>query len=837
VKTWGKAGLIFAALLLAACVLCAQSAPQVSLEQVFSVHGTIVDEDGSPVGAVQVSLESAEPFGVSSKLPPTTHVDIVEAPLKATTNEAGSFFYSGLPAGRYSLRAEKPGYFVLKQQVTIGPGATDFTFTLNHSQEVREKVDVVASENRIEPAQTAQSDALTTADILNIPVPGSHDLQQSLIALPEIVRDNQDLLHIAGARNTQSQYLLDGFEIGDPISGELDARLSVDAVRTAKVQTSRFGAEYYHPGAAVLSFDTPEGDDQWRFGATDFIPGINVQQGVQFGNYYPRFSASGPIEKGKLWFSESATVQHTLSVVKDAPPGGNEVMQWSGDSLTRVLWHIAPNDSLHLSLLYNQVGDSNLSLDALHPQSVTYDIASHRVFGSAKDQLYWEKTLFEVGISGDSGRARTEPQGTAPYILLVNGAAGNYFQRFTQDGSRYQIFADANRAGLQWYGLHTISLGGNASHVEFSQDAQRGEIQALRADGTLDRLTTFTGPAAFELANTMAGGFVQDLWTPNRFFVVQAGARFDWDRYVHAVLAQPRVAANFLPFADGRAKFSAGWGIYNIPLNLSVIGQTYDQEQVDTLYDATGKIPVAGPATSRFVVGPGGLQQPYFLIESVGWQERFAGNTIVSVDLLARDENHGPVFATATPGQIGSDFDLTFSRRDKYRGATAAVRKQFANGTTLFGSYTRSRASTDQVLDPVLGQLYFGPQVSGPLSWDTPNRFLGWGSVPTPLWGILFAFLADYHTGYPFSVVNQQQFLVGMPNSLRFPAYCNLTLSGEKKFRLRGYIFAGRLAVVNVLNKGNFDTVVNNIDAPNFLGFYGGQGRAVTGRIRFVGKK
>jgi hypothetical protein len=268
-----------------------------------------------------------------------------------------------------------------------------------------------------------------------------------------------------------------------------------------------------------------------------------------------------------------------------------------------------------------------------------------------------------------------------------------------------------------------------------------------------------------------------------------------------------------------------------------VIGQTYDQQQVDTLYDATGKIPVAGPATSRFVIGPGGLQQPYFVIESVGWQQRFAGNTIVSVDLLARDEHHGPVFATASPGQIGSDFDLTFSRRDKYRGATAAVRKQFTNGTTLFGSYTRSKASTDQVLDPVLGQLYFGPQVSGPLNWDTPNRFLGWGSVPTPLWGVLFAFLVDYHTGYPFSVVNQQQFLVGMPNSLRFPAYCNLTLSGEKKFRLRGYIFAGRLAVVNVLNKGNFDTVVNNIDAPNFLGFYGGQSRAVTGRIRFVGKK
>lgn len=743
-----------------------------------------------------------------------------------------------LSAGEYEVRAERPGFFVLAgQKIEFSTDSASFTFTLSHQQEVREKIDVIAAEDRIEPHNTAQTDAITAKDILDIPVPSSHDLQQSLITLPEILRDNFDLLHIAGARNTQAQYLLDGFEIGDPVSGQLDARLSVDAVRTAQVMTGRFGAEYMHPSAAVLSFTTPEGDDRWRFSTTDFIPGLDVQEGLELGGYYPRMAVSGPIKRGEVWFSESISAQHSLHLVKQLPDGANESTQWSGDSLTRVLWHISQNHSLHGSLLYNQTGDSYLGLDALHPQSTTYDFAQQRVFGSLRDQLYWEKTLFEVGAGVDSGSSDVTPQGSGPYILKVNGAAGNYFQRSHQEGRRYQFFADAARTSLHWHGTHTISLGANFSRVELTQSAARGEIQALRADETLDRVTTFSGAGNFGISNSLAGGFLQDSWSVNKYLVLLAGARADWDHFVHAALAEPRVAVNFLPFKDDRGKFSVGWGMYNVPLNLSVIGQTYDQQQVDTLYDVTGTVPKAGPAASRFVLGNGGLQQPYFDIASAGWQERFAGNTILSLELLARDEHHGLVFETLTPGQIGSDFVLRTSRRDKYRGATLSARRQFSNGTVLFGSYTRSRASSDQVLDPTLGALYFAPQESGPLSWDAPNRFLSWGSIPTPVWGILFSYLLEYRSGYPFSAVNQQQFLVGAPNGLRFPSYTNLNVGFEKKFHFRSYIFAGRLAVINILGRQNADTVVNNVDAPNYLTFYGGQGRAITGRLRFVGRK
>jgi hypothetical protein len=340
---------------------------------------------------------------------------------------------------------------------------------------------------------------------------------------------------------------------------------------------------------------------------------------------------------------------------------------------------------------------------------------------------------------------------------------------------------------------------------------------------------------------------VQDNWSLSSRWVAQVGLRGDWDQFVRTTMVQPRAAVNYLPFADGRGKFSIGWGIYNIPLSLSVLGQTQDQQQVDTLYfygsqcNPPQTVCTTGPATSTFTMPAHGLQQPFFDITSAGWQERIWKKTIVSVELLARNGHRELAYETSNPGQIGGVFLLQSTRRDKYRGATLAARHTFENGAVLFGSYTRSRANTDQALDPILGALFFQPQQGAPLSWDAPNRALSWGTVPTPFWGIDFAYLLEYRTGYPFSVVNQQQFLIAAPNRLRFPDYASLNISLEKKFRFGKYLFAVRGTVINLTGRQNPTVVVNNIDAvgvtPPFLNFSGGQGRAFTGRLRFLGKR
>jgi hypothetical protein len=791
----------------------------------LTLRGRVTDENGLPIGEAQVKLEFVGGLVLS-----------------AVTDDAGYFAIPNLTPGDYTAQIEKRGYFVLaNQKIELKPESGEFAFSLNHEEEVHETVDVTVPENRIDPNTTQSTESLSSREIIDIPVPSSHDLAQSLIAMPQVLLDNSDQLHIAGANNTEVQYLLDGVEVGDPASNGLTSRMIVEAVRNAEIQTGRFGAEYAHPGGAILDYVTREGDDRWRFNATDFIPGLNVQDGANLGNFYPRVTFSGPIVADELWFSESMDVLHTLAVQHGLAPGEpNQIRQWGGDSWSRLLWKLSPRNSLHVGFLANVQSNVNAGLDALHPQSVTTDTDGRELFGFVKAQSYFEKTVLEVGIGIEDSLNNAVPQGTSPYVLLVNGAEGNYFQKQNQDARRYQFFTDAIRGPVKWFGSHTLSAGANFSGVELTQASVRGEIEALRADLSLDRLTTFTGNPDFHVANTLAGGFVQDSWSPDAHIVALAGVRADWDRLFQAALVQPRLALNFMPFKDNRAKLSIGWGMYNTPLNLSLIGQAYDQQQVDTLYDPTGKIPVSGPATSAFVLPAGGLQslqQPYFAIASAGWQERIGENTLLTLELLARDQHHGLVYETESPGQIGSDFLLQSSRRDKYRGATVTARHTFKNTAELYASYTRSRASTDQVLTPTLGALYFAPQQPGPLSWDAPNRVLTWGSIPTPIWGVLFSFLVDYHTGYPYSAINQQQFLIGAADSLRFPDYASLTVGFEKKFTFRNRIFAARLSVINVLDRQNPDVVVNNVDAPNNGMLTGGQGRAFTARLRFVGKK
>src|ERR1700722_19259598 len=190
------AGLIYLTLLVSLPTYAADSAEST---------GIVQDENRVPIVAAQVSL------ALPSEPPP-----------RAETAGAGRFTFRGLPAGDYKAEVREEGFFLLSgKEVALHAGLNDIIFTLNHAQELHEQVQVVAPANQIDVQDTAQRSTLTAEDIRDIPVPSTHVLQQSLIALPEIVQDNLDNLHIAGARSADTQYLLDGFEIGDPANGTL----------------------------------------------------------------------------------------------------------------------------------------------------------------------------------------------------------------------------------------------------------------------------------------------------------------------------------------------------------------------------------------------------------------------------------------------------------------------------------------------------------------------------------------------------------------------------------------------------------------------------------------
>ena len=118
------------------------------------LKGRVIDENGLPVGEAQVKLE--QPGGQS---------------FSAITDDAGYFSLPNLSPGEYNARIEKTGFFVLAdQKIELQADNTEFTFSLNHVEEVHEQVDVTVPENRIEPTMTQSTESLSAKEIIDIPV-------------------------------------------------------------------------------------------------------------------------------------------------------------------------------------------------------------------------------------------------------------------------------------------------------------------------------------------------------------------------------------------------------------------------------------------------------------------------------------------------------------------------------------------------------------------------------------------------------------------------------------------------------------------------------------------
>src|SRR5271157_5438390 len=430
------------------------------------VKGSITDENGVPVSGVKIEVK---PPGGSAQY--------------AYSDDTGHFEVLVPTPGEYLVSLSKPDYFLLTdQRVPLEEGTNEVSFTLSHEFEVHENVEVRSSTKQIDPLQTEHQETLDAQDILDIPTYSTHNLVAYLPAIAGVVQDNSGAIHVAGGRSGDAEYLLDGFEIGDPVTGELTSRLDVDSVREVQVASGRYGAQYAHAGDAVMELNTYVGDDRWRVGTTDFFPAVNLQQGVHLGNWYPRFNFSGPLHRGRAWFSDGISIQHTFSLIQGLPRNGDTQEQWSGDNLARVQMNLTPTNILQGSFLYNQSVYSHLGLSLFTPLSTTTDDHAHREFVSIKDQFFFGRNMFELGAATDNATLNNEPLGSEPYVVQPIAASGNYFQTLLQRNHRLQVIGNLNFSSLRWHGTHEVRAGFNADELAFSQGAVRNPIETLRAD-------------------------------------------------------------------------------------------------------------------------------------------------------------------------------------------------------------------------------------------------------------------------------------------------------------------------------------------------------------------
>jgi hypothetical protein len=822
------------------CFVCAVlivAAPAIRAAEA-RLTGFVRDENGAPVAGARVIVRPA-PATPGAPAPPG-------GPWQAQSDPEGAYSITLPASGDYLVDVQREGYYELKDRPLHVEGALEFTLMLTTVREVFQSVNVNEQPSPVDIEQTQNQERLTGTEVNDILYPNSHSLRQSLQLMPGVLEDPTGGLHINGSSENQVQYQLNGFNVTNPVSGGFQSTLAVEGIRSMDVLSGRYSPENGKGSAGVLAIRTENGTDTFHYTATDFIPGVNFQNGLALGNWYPRVGVSGPIVRGRAWFSDTADFEYTSSLVTGLPSGQNTSSGLLASNLLHTQFNVSPRNILYADFLVNINNQNRFGLGALDPVSTTQTVDTRQYFGSLKDQVYiTSRSLIEFGYAHNEFTTSQTPQGQGLYIFSPEGRMGNYFVTSNTQTSRDQGIIHWYAPQFHLAGLHQIEAGGDGDSLYYTGDFRRTGYQLIGLSGQLLSQTSFIGPGLVLVHDTEMAAWVLDRWRVAKPLEIDAGLRGDWDQLVSATGWSPRLAFSWSPFHAGHTRVAGGYAVTHDAVFLDAFGRIQDQTALTTEY-ANG-VPVGPPVPTTFIPGSE-LKLPRATNWTLGVDHEFSTHFTASVKYLRRrtsdgfdfvntlDPNAPPALLPLPNGTAAGIYQLANLRKDDYDSVQLAVHRTFSGQHELMASYTRSSAKSNAVLDMnIIEPLTVLPNFV-PMPWDSPNRLLAWAYLPLPFkyWSV--AILADARTGYPFSIVDQTGVINGGVNSYRYPFNFDLNLAIERMVTFHHYRFALRGGVDNLTGSQNPTAVNNVIGSPQYLQFLGDEGRHFVVRIRFFGR-
>jgi hypothetical protein len=756
---------------------------------------------------------------------------------QAKTAASGGAVLTHLAPGAYKIQVEKQGFYTatVERLEIVSGQASPVEVRLQQKKEFHEEVEVKAQPSIIDPEQSAGTQQLTAENISTIPYPSTRDYRNVLPYLPGVIVLGGQA-HVAGSSTQSVQNYVDGFEVGAPASGSLTLRVNPDALRSINVRNTRYSAQYGKGSGGLIDLDMADGDNKFRYNATDFVPTLQNVKGINFNNWTPRAYVSGPLVRDKAWFDLSHEGENDLIIVPELPDGADRTRVWRTADMARLRMNVAPGNTLTVTGVTNLFSSEHAGIDSFDSMAVAFNQKQELYLLTVKDQITLApNTLLEIGTAYHLTHNFTVPSGTGnggPEIQTPEIRIGSFYQTNQNVSNRAQAFSNLFLRPWKHLGTHQVTMGGRVDRVLYHGLIFRQPYEFVDDSSTLLRKVFFGNAPRFSFNTMESGAFIQDRWSAMQRLVVEVGGRWDRDSFVGRDYFSPRAAMSLMVDRKSETKISAGVGVYYDRTNLNQVSLAAQGIRIDEYFSPTVlNIPV------NFVVDPNRLTLPRFINWSAGIERRLPGKVYVRVDLLSRRGTHG----WAYEAQPNGDYLLDTKRQDRHESAQITVRKEFKRGYPLLVSYTRARSTSNETVDFSMDNFTTGNQVGGVLPWDSPNQIVSWGSTPLPgFWKFRkfdLAYSVLWRTGFPFFTVDQFGRLASGPDQFRFPDFLSINPAIERKFVFKGYLWAGRVGIDNITNSQNPTFVDNVITSGSFLAMGGFSHRTFNGRIRFLGKK
>ena len=783
-----------------------------------------------------------------------------KAVVEAQTGPDGIAVFNDIKPGNYDLSIEKDGF---KKYERAGVGFFDGTtseMTVNLA--VGTVTAEVSVENESDRANTVESGATLPSGNLQgralerLPL-ATKRVDEAIPLIPGVIRSSTGEISINGATEQQSSFRVNGLNVADPTSGNFRLNLPVDAVESVQVFRHPYSAEYGQFTGGVANIETRRGGEKWHFEINDFLPDLRFVNGdiVGIRDDSPHLNFNGPIIKNKLYLFQSLGYSISKTPVRGLSFPNNETITESSSTFTQLDWNLGERHTQAFTFGYFPERDSFVGLDFFRPKSVTPNYRQRDYVGTFRDNFVFKNgAILQSSVSYKRFFSNVWGQGTGEQTFTPTGESGNYFATRARSSSRVEVLEAFEMAPRKlFYGNHTFKFGFDFTKVSAIFNYSARPVNVRRADGTLAETIVTDAGRRFAPYNHIYTGFVQDRWILRPNFSIDVGARFEDQRIAKGRSLSPRAGFAWSLFPGDKTLLRGGFGFFydKVPLNIRAFNR-YPSRTVSTfaadgitllnqtifenvLVDDTSLIPLDfRRARTRVGFVPENLNLNIQLDQVI--------NSYLSLRLDYTHSRTEDIYIV----QPQTDFFgrsanvLTPSGRAMYDAFELTAKIKLPKNQPIYVSYVRSKARGDlNDFNAYLG--YFGTPLIRPnqysnLPTDVPNRLLAWGTIDLPR-KIKISPILEWRSGFPYSVLDQEQKFVGLRNSstTRFPNFFSLDAEISKDFKVtKKYAIRLSLKGFNLTNHFNPRNIRNNLGDPQFGTFINNYRRYFAGGFDII---
>jgi hypothetical protein len=559
----------------------------------------------------------------------------------------------------------------------------------------------------------------------------------------------------------------------------------------------------------LVQIDSKPGDEHFKMGVQGFVPrprftnpGAGRLEGL-----FPRIYAGGATRRARHIVAAEWDFER-IPVPEVTQGDGPNVVEQSGIVFMRTDLSVSTRDTLTLEGLVLASGRDSESLSPRRDDQAAADTRGKDYFIGVTNRFILDPTnVLTVRFGAFDREASLTPRGGAATSLLSpEGWSGTWFSHMSRRASRVGLTITSEQSAVIKAQLHEFTMAAGLFSRQLTGSVTERPILVVDALGRKVRTVGFgpgggTDTAALDASDRPAYIAARDVWHASERLQIDGGMRVDYNGSHGPRAPSARVGLRLGLDASEVTILKAGYGSFvgDLPLLVQAFGAY--PVRTDTQFDPATGATIGTPLSLQPTIRD--LRQPRAVALSIGVERQLRPGLDAQVSVTERNSIR---LATLEVLAQSGPLTATSSGTGRYQELQLSVRRRFERDQQIFVSYVRSDAKGElndfstqvQGFDAPLVQ----PGGRARLSTDAPHRVIAWGTFNLPR-GIVVSPVTEWHSGFPYSSLNDRYLYAGTPHDQDFPAFVATDLIIYKNFTYRNRSADLGIQLFNATNHSN----------------------------------